>query len=501
MAKKGFHKKLKIAPTNILETRQNQQALAVYTTRSVWVPPNTIRVVEHYKGELLKDGEEDPDSSFVFELPDKTVVDASERCNYTAIINAALSQKMSNIKIQTCQTPDGSYFIEYYLDGGENGLYIQSGTQLLGFYGSTENYDDYQYGKKFMTPRDTTLNSAQIFTRFQQYNAYADTTSKLPAAFLELFDISSTTDFATPIADPIADCFDAPFLAYTKATHTAKSTFLKHQNSQENITPLMLACFTGNLEDATRLLENGADPSMPTSNKGYNSLHIVLLSQQGPASKIQLLNLLSEKRISPVPKDSSNTQVLDLIKHNLTVINDEINWCCEADLTAQDACERTLAHIAVEQGEVEVLEYLLTLEPNFWNYQDIHGNDIFETAIISGSIAVIDFLMNYLQNLDADSETYQTVMDYLLSNTKQGKSPLLSSLKCLYNKHKDEIELINSVFNTIYRRFEPVLLPDELRKIRALIKSCAHINNSIFNSSHPTTDTDTTENLAINLGV
>ncbi len=460
-----FQNILKIAPVNILQTKRNSQALGVYTTKPIWIKPNSIQVIGHYVGNLLEDNEESPDSSFVFELPNGQIIDASTRCNFTAIINGALSEQTSNIKIQTCQTPSGEHFVEYYLHGGENGLYIQSGSQLLGFYGSTEKYDDYQFGKKFLTTRDLSLTSAELHAKYNQYNVYNGDPQTVDARFSLLFNINPSTLFAIPNDSLLTDCFDIPYLAYKP-----NSTQFLNQNLQENFTPLMLACWQGNISKITRLLNNGADPNIPSSNLGYTSFHTTMLSPLNSDIKMLIINMLLQPRNAPIPRDANYSPILDIIKSNLTIFENTIHWCCIGNLTAQDKYEKTIAHIAIEQADLDLLSFLLHKDPSFWNFQDNNGHDILETAIISGSLDIINFLLENIRGLkNTNIEIYQQIIDYH-SNKQQRKNPLFSALECLYNTKNDDLSTIEAIYNSIRENFNANLTSTQQKQLASAFR-------------------------------
>lgn len=463
-----FQNKLKLATCNVLQSAQNTQALGAYTTKPIWVEPNTIKVIGHYVGNLLEDGEENPDSSFVFELPNGKIIDASERCNFTAVINGAMSEQMSNIKIQTCQTPSGDNFIEYYICGGEKGVFIQSGSQLIGFYGSTAKYDDYEFGKKFLTPRDLPLTSAELYAKYSQYDAYCDTPATLDKEFLKLFNITANTFFAVPKTSKLTDFFDIQYLAYKPRAHALTPDNLLHQNLQENITPLMLACWRGDLDEITKLLRNGANPSIPSTNCGYTAFHITMFSQINTDTKIQIINLLSQERGGAIHKSLNGQPILDIIKPNLTKVANKLYWYSQVDLTAQDKHERTIAHIAIEQANLEITQYLLEKDVRFWNYQDGNGRDILEAAIISGNITIINCLLANIRNLkDTNTSMYQEIIDYQLCQNNTLTPPLFSALECLYNDKQDNLEVIVAIYNTIRENFVDILSTTQKKRMDA----------------------------------
>jgi hypothetical protein len=482
-----FQNKLKLAPCNLLETAHNQQSLGVYTTKPIWVEPNKIRVIGHYVGNLLEDGEENPDSSFVFELPNGQIIDASEKCNFTAVINGAMSLQMSNIKIQTCETPSGDNFVEYYLHGGTKGLFIQSGSQLLGFYGSTDKYDDYQFGKKFLTPRDLPLTSSELYTRYCRYDAYCDEPATLDKEFLKLFNIKANTLFAAPKESRLTNFFDIQFLAYKTKTRAFTASNLLHQNLQENITPLMLACWEGDLDKIRRFLSNGANPNIPSSNYGYTAFHIAVLSRLGVAQKIQIINLLAQERCAVIHKSLIDEPIRDIIKPNLTKISDKLYWFSQIDLTAQDKYERTIAHIAVAQNNAALLHFLLEKHAGFWNYQDCDGYDILEMAIIAGDINVVNCLLTNLRGLkETDILMHQEIVAYQLGKNNYDKSPrLFLALEIFYNRKQDSFDNIQAIYNIIRENFNDILSPSQKRSMdathrRVMHKNPAYISSGLF---------------------
>ncbi|MFZ4077319.1 MAG: ankyrin repeat domain-containing protein, partial [Legionellaceae bacterium] len=448
---KKTEKKLKIAPVAALKNDENHQVFGVFTTKDLWIKPGKKLVMGYYEGEVVRSGQENSGSNFVFELPDDYLIDAEKKCNWTARVNGAFSFCMANVQTILLENKPYPHKVEYYLNGGNEGLFLKKGTQLLLDYGSTEKYDHYD-NKRALSAGDSWKETDELFQIYDSLELYEKIPCQLPHDFLKLFGLSEETHFAVPQSLPISDCYDLPYFAYSSLPGT--SIFLS-QHQQEHITPLMFACWLGDISRVTTILERGADPNFQSKISLLSAYHIVMLSPSTQEIKQQLIELLCIKREGVVPHASDDTAFEALIKNNLTLKTidgqDVLCWWNEGYIMLQDQHEKSILHRAIENNDEGSVAYLIHKEPYLLDSLDQDNRDPLEYAIVHGKLSIIELLINAIDVVASDH--YKKIKHYFLQDETKGRIRLVDAFSELCDRSKQESLPIELIFNALKKAY------------------------------------------------
>lgn len=479
-ALKKIEKKLKIAPVAALKNDDSHQVFGVFTTKTIWIKPGKKEVLGYYEGEVVKSGEENSASNFVFELPDDYLIDAEKKCNWTARVNGSFSYCMANVQTILLENKPYPHKVEYYLDGGHEGLFLKKGTQLLLDYGSTEKYDHYD-NKRALSASDSWKETDELFQVYDALELYEKAPCQLPPDFLRLFGLSEETRFAVPQPLPLSDCYDLPYFAYTSLPG---SSVVLPQHQQEHITPLMLACWRGDVLRVTTLLERGADPNLQSKISLLSAYHMVMLSPSTKEIKQQLIELLCMKREGVVPHAWDDVAFEALIKNNLTLkIIDGQNvlyWWNEGYIMLQDQHEKSILHRAIENNDEDSVAYLIHKEPYLLDSLDQNNLDPLEYAITLGHLSIIERLINAIEALPP--QHYKTIKSYFLLDETKGRIRLVESFAHLCERPKAESLPIQLIFNALKNAFFKQISSSarkEMSRIKAeVLDEPCRLNNS-----------------------
>lgn len=468
-ALKRMQNKFKIAPVAILINEDtDDKVFGIFATRSIWVPPGTKIPLGHYLGEVLDVSQAPSDSSFVIEVLDQSkIIDAHKKRNWIPMINAALSDQAANVKMINL----GSDRIEYYLDGGERGLFITSGTQMLVNYGSTAKYNDYEF-KRYLNPSHSWLTTEEMYQHFSWL--YQKSLKKLPVDFLALFSPSNDNySYFAPVSSSVADCFDIPYLAYD-----SRSKKFISQGQQEYITALMLACWEGNLKRVNQLLAGGSNPNLQTNISGLSAFNVVIHAPIDNELKKELLESLSQKRSGRILCNEDGP-ILPTSKSHLFL--DEKNALCwqnHASLTLQNKYENTILHDAIMAKNIYLVNYLLEKDRNFWLCQNENNYDPLEFAIIVGDVDTIKIVLEHIKYLPED-DTYTLLAYY--SEKELNKLPRLAEVfEQFCNKFKTNPKKIDQIFKLLLDAFTPFASEGREKDWRKTCKSLNDIRLSYF---------------------
>lgn len=484
---KKIEKKLKIAPVAALKNHDSHQVFGVFTTKNIWVKPGKREALGHYEGEVVKSGKENPASNFIFELPDDYLIDAEKKCNWTARVNGSFSSCMANVQTILLENKHYPYKVEYYLEGGDEGLFLKKGTQLLLDYGSTEKYDHYD-NKRALCASDSWKETDVLFQDYDALDLYEKAPRQLPPDFLKLFDLPEETRFAVPQDLPLSDCYDLPYFAYTSLS--GSSVFLP-QHQQEYIAPLMLACWQGDLSRVTTLLERGADPNLQSKISLLSAYHLVILSPSNQEIKQQMIELLCMKREGVVPHAWDDVAAEALIKNNLTLKTidgqEVLCWWNEGYILLQDQHEKSILHWAIENNDEASVAYLIHKEPYLLDGLDQDNRDPLEYAIVHGKMSMIERLINAIDTLPHEHK--DNMRDYFLLDETKGRIRLVQAFADLCDRSNREslpIELIFQVLKKAYFRRISSGARKEMLRIKAealgevIVLEDSHVEESVM---------------------
>lgn len=417
-----------MAPTAILQNAEANKAFGAFTTIDIYVPARTQLVLGHYKG-LVKERDHTTDlSSFVFDYIDDLIVDADQHRNWIAMVNTAISEKTANVKVRL---NEDNREIEYYVDGGKDGAFIPAGTQLLTYYG--QKFDHYE-NKRFLKPEDTWEDSDAIFKRYK--NQYQRTPQRVDPDFLALFAIDPATLFALPNLSRDKAHPNTCYLAYQPSDRSPPTCFLP-QNLQENITPLMMACWQGDEERMQHLLQRGANINTQSSISGQSPLHILVRANLSTDEKITLLRFMQ--------------------RHG-------------ADLLTQDKDEKSLLHWAVAAGDEALARELIAQKSTLLARLNSHSHDALEDAIRLGHIEISQFLLSTLINASKskceDNLTYYLEKDHDFDPEESEdthveltwQSRLATAFTSFCEQHPNDHAAINAMAAMLNEALQPFLL-------------------------------------------
>lgn len=484
---KAMQNKLKIAPVALLNQEGNGKSFGVFTTKSIWVPKGKKQTLGFYEGDVLVSDAIPAHSSFVFDLPNNMAIDALHKRNWTAMVNGALSKTFANVQIGLVQNQHFGYKIEYYLDGGAHGLFLPAGTQLLVFYGSTERYDDFDK-KRGLTPDSSFEESKALYDKFQKAHCYQDTAAKLPGDFLDLFDISAHTYFAVPSID--TSCFDVPYLACASLVTPTFEEFAP-QNNQENITPLMLACWHGDIARIIDLLAHGANPNVCSSISLISAFHIVIRAPLSNAKKQQIIELLSQPRNGPVPIDEHGNAILHFSKIGLTLEEQDgtarVCWNRIGNLALQDTHEKSILHWAIELENATLVRYLIKKAPELLLCLDCDNRDPLELAIMLGYMGIIEAIFSSIDELSRDH--YDQFLDYILDVNNEGEVRLIRAFInfCEQPTNQDRNK-INALYKKLKSNFFDFLSAHDKKLLNQIRQNTSPqgITDTVINSPNLT---------------
>lgn len=88
-----------------------------------------------------------------------------------------------------------------------------------------------------------------------------------------------------------------------------------------------------------------------------------------------------------------------------------------ANIGAQDKCGNTALHIAIENGDIEIVEMLLNAGANVY-VRDNLGRAVLHFAVKNGNIEIVKVLLNAGANLGVQDKCGKTVLHFAVENDK-----------------------------------------------------------------------------------
>lgn len=164
--------------------------------------------------------------------------------------------------------------------------------------------------------------------KYQQHiSEYLATPQKLSSHFVKAFGFESKDLFAIPkVTDAILNQSRSRALALIKKrifvealiyrlkrkSATSHECYFVKTPAQQQISPLMAACYVGDLEIVKALLKKGADVTRFSLNDGNGCLHFLLLGKASDANKLKIGQLLIKKGAPLTIKNQQQQSILDL---------------------------------------------------------------------------------------------------------------------------------------------------------------------------------------------
>ena len=178
----------------------------------------------------------------------------------------------------------------------------------------------YSQEKKFLKSIDNWRESHDIFNDHADF--YCPSPKIMASSLVAFFKLDPDQLFAIPNIEKLtqesnhltgSSNIDIPLLSY------AHNGDLLPQYQQENITPLLIACWEGRKEIVQALLYRGANPNIQSSIQGYSALHLVISAPYDLSRKIDLIHILVQHNAILVLKDKNNDIILNLALRNKDV--------------------------------------------------------------------------------------------------------------------------------------------------------------------------------------
>lgn len=338
---------IQIAPVALLQHNESEnKILGVYAKTNVF-NQNSSCILGEYLGEKLatQDTDADPLANFLysFDLENGYEINALQQRSWLAMVNSASAEEAANIivlrqkdKILYQQTKP-----------------IRQGEQFLVYYGDAYVFEN----RRFLNPNNNWKESEELIQEFHHHYRQHQDIKALQA----LCALPDHMVFALPDEETLDEaCADLPILAYD----TVQQKYLK-QSQQDNMSALHYACWQGNLQTIAKLIALGANVYQQMSIQGYSLSHCILLSPyHTEKQKIKLLAFLA--------KDYP------------------------AILRLQDKNENSVLHLAVEQGSIAVVLYLLQQDPQLRELVNQQDLDFLSFIIISGSLPLLEAVLPHL---------------------------------------------------------------------------------------------------------
>lgn len=336
---------------------------------------------------------------YTFELNDVEGIDASKKRNWTAFVNSPGAEFSANIIAKKYTTPDGIEKIAY-----QSLKTINPEEQLLVYYDNSYTFDRDE--KRFLNCTNNDLDSQQILE--ENASLYSSNPLFLPSDAYNCFSIPTSTQFRVPEFDiqiPLKN-INAPILA------TDTNGQVLPQCKQENITPLMLAILNKDMALIAYLLDNGVDPNIQTSYRGFTALHVLMKSS---------LSLPKKKEIFQT-----------LIKHN-------------AQLHLQNDEEQTAFHEAIATKNLDLVKYVYRNKKeksNLFNYENNNKLDPFLYSISLNAWNIARYIFDELKDEDIMSyfieESQFNCFSECLSNINDDTSGQTITKKLIERLHSIE---------------------------------------------------------------
>lgn len=311
--------KLRIAEVAAIEGKYN---LGVYARQYI----KKGDVIGYYKGKNVKSGEVF-DRKFLMIMNKNQQLDATCIFNWTRFLNHS------------------SFSCNCYFAESNDGRAIQvlknikEGEQLLVDYGGSYVFD---INIVYLHPTDNDLSYEEKVAANKGYELLKITKDTVPLSSMKkIFDFDDCDEiYLTKLHKQVL--FPKLQTEFNKGEVNEEEVDLpcyflknkKYSSIQQQVTPLMFACYKGLIKEVKYLLKHNADPLRNTLHGGHNSLIFTILGTAENNTKKEIFKLLTEKVFSSRPRgykylideetDSQGLSIFDYICKSdlLTIITD-----------------------------------------------------------------------------------------------------------------------------------------------------------------------------------
>ncbi|MDQ5883836.1 MAG: hypothetical protein QG556_173, partial [Pseudomonadota bacterium] len=269
-------KSMYLAQCAKLSQGSHNQFYGIYTAKDI---PEGI-VLGEYLGERITSKQADEKAqkghniSYNFNIDKRYVIDGLIHRSWTAFINSCSCYEQGNVEVYLSKDKSGSHLLF------KSKKPIQSHEQLLYYYGYDYEFDANLL--RFLNPRDSFLESQDIYTQNKQ--GYQETAT-IDASLCEHLNIPTDSLFLQPKID--TQDANLPLLQLNDKQKPIS------QYAQENLTPLMIACWLALKTQIQKLIRRKALIDMQASISGKTAIEFLILSPHTTESiKLQILKQL-----------------------------------------------------------------------------------------------------------------------------------------------------------------------------------------------------------------
>lgn len=410
--------KLYVSKLSMLSNTKDK-SYGVFTTANI----SKHTLLGCYKGQKIQYDPNKKEHEYTFVDADKNeAIDAKSQRNWTAFMNSTTSFYTANVLFLT-KKEYADYCCETGFQADKNTLDqindherlviaiadIRQDQQLMPFYGH-----GYAFNKhfRFLNPNNSEQDSKEIYNNHQHHYELTCLHKKFKDLF-KLFSFEKDIDnqlFHTPkwlIEENILALDDKNYITEHNVDipllEMAADDTVIQQKDQENLTSLMLACWSGETDRITHLLSKSANPDRQTSISGYTALHLTIKA--------------------PIANSRTKTSIItQLIAHSSR----------KALLILQDKNKKSALHWAIdlaasnEKGSLEIMDILLVenqkiaeknndiaIYESILLCRDQDDNDPLSYCLINnakeGALKIIEYLtasdiQDYLRDCDERSD-------------------------------------------------------------------------------------------------
>ncbi len=346
-------------------------------------------------------------SAYLFDLNELITIDASQLRNWAAYVNYAI---IGTANIRTIE-----YKIqEISLAAQET---ISSGQQLLLDYGNNY-FTNVDYSPVYLHPTDNWKTPKGHYD--EDKVVYSDKVilllSEMAKAFglkqeyiavTKLFQaVYSSQDLSVLLSSLSVKAIDLP--SYSLELMSDKKWKFSEYDSQQNITPLMLACYLGKEAEVRLLLDSGADPIRRTLHGGHNALFLTMLSDAVSEIKENIFNKLINHTFEALKRKSDAFYTSGYEKpsnYNKLLLKDLSKF-----LQLTDSSGSNIFDHMIDKGEYNLWKKYLDYK--------ISGDEVNnkeEKRKIAEKFISDKGILSLMANINRDGE-YKEVVEILLEN-------------------------------------------------------------------------------------